>query len=230
MAQAGRIATFSRLQYFHNSLQLFYSFLPVCNTQNRFSPSKRRANEIEALKFMAKLLIIEDEPLMVSGLRDNFEYEGYEVITAQDGSEGLKRALSEVPDLILLDVMLPKISGFDVCLNLKAKHPSILIIMLTARFQVSDRVVGLELGADDYVTKPFSISELSARVKALLRRVRSDPKHTQTDGPLCQPKSDTYIPDARAQTNPLLNRFRSFRSLVGNRSDRIELSGGRNNI
>jgi len=143
---------------------------------------------------MAKLLIIEDEPRMVSGLRDNFEYEGYEVITAEDGSEGLKRALSEVPDLILLDVMLPKISGFDVCLNLKAKHPSILIIMLTARFQVSDRVVGLELGADDYVTKPFSISELSARVKALLRRVRSDPKHTQTDGPLCQPKSDPYIP------------------------------------
>ena len=74
---------------------------------------------------MAKLLIIEDEPLMVSGLRDNFEYEGYEVITAEDGSDGLKRALSEVPDLILLDVMLPKISGLDVCLNLKAKHPSI---------------------------------------------------------------------------------------------------------
>jgi len=71
---------------------------------------------------MAKLLIIEDEPRMVSGLRDNFEYEGYEVITAEDGSEGLKRALSEVPDLILLDVMLPKISGFDVCLNLRVPN------------------------------------------------------------------------------------------------------------
>lgn len=98
---------------------------------------------------MAKLLIIEDEPLMVAGLRDNFEYEGYEVITAEDGSKGLKRAVDDAPDLVLLDVMLPKISGLDVCLNLKAKRPSIPIIMLTARYQVLDRVVGLELGADD---------------------------------------------------------------------------------
>jgi len=179
---------------------------------------------------MAKLLIIEDEPRMVGGLRDNFEYEGYEVITAEDGSEGLKRALSEVPDLILLDVMLPKISGLDVCLDLKAKRPSVPIIMLTARCQVSDRVVGLELGADDYVTKPFSISELSARVKALLRRVRSDPKHTRTDGSLCQPKSDPNIPTARAKTKPFLNRSRSFRSLIGSRIDRFDLSAGRNNI
>ena len=125
---------------------------------------------------MTKILIVEDEPNMVTGLRDNFEFEGYEVLTASDGVAGLERALKESPDLVLLDVMMPRMSGLDVCQQLKAKRPSIPIIMLTARGQEVDKIVGLELGADDYVTKPFSIRELVARVKAVLRRARTTPK------------------------------------------------------
>jgi DNA-binding response OmpR family regulator len=122
------------------------------------------------------LLVVEDEPNMVNGLRDNFEYEGYRVLTAGDGAEGLARALAESPDLVILDVMMPKMSGLEVCKQLRAKRPSIPIIMLTARGQEVDKVVGLELGADDYVTKPFSIRELLARVKAVLRRTKTLPK------------------------------------------------------
>jgi two-component system alkaline phosphatase synthesis response regulator PhoP len=124
----------------------------------------------------AKILVVEDEPNMVVGLRDNFEFEGYEVITAGDGVEGLKRALEESPDLVVLDVMMPRMSGLEVCKQLRAKRASLPIIMLTARGQEVDKVVGLELGADDYVTKPFSIRELLARVKAVLRRTAVVPK------------------------------------------------------
>lgn len=119
----------------------------------------------------SRILIVEDEPAMVQGLRDNFEYEGYEVISAGDGVEGLERALADNPDLVVLDVMMPRMSGLDVCKQLKTKRPGLPIIMLTARGQEIDKVVGLELGADDYVTKPFSIRELMARVKAVMRRV-----------------------------------------------------------
>ncbi len=125
----------------------------------------------------AKILVVEDEPNMVAGLRDNFEFEGYEVITARDGVEGLQQALEGSPDLVVLDVMMPRLSGLEVCRQLRAKRPSIPIIMLTARGQEVDKVVGLELGADDYVTKPFSIRELLARVKAILRRTAVVPKN-----------------------------------------------------
>ena len=118
-----------------------------------------------------RILIIEDEPAMVAGLRDNFEYEGYEVISAGDGEAGLERALTDDPDLVVLDVMMPRMSGLEVCKQVKTSRPEVPIIMLTARGQEIDKVVGLELGADDYVTKPFSIRELMARVKAVLRRV-----------------------------------------------------------
>jgi len=128
---------------------------------------------------MSKILIVEDEPNMVAGLRDNFEFEGYDVITAADGVAGLERALSESPDLVILDVMMPRMSGLDVCKNLKSKRPAIPIIMLTARGQEVDKVVGLELGADDYVTKPFSIRELLARVKAVLRRAGGGPSKSE---------------------------------------------------
>ena len=128
------------------------------------------------VKSMTKILIVEDEPNMVAGLRDNFEYEGYQVITAGDGVQGLERALADSPDLVVLDVMMPRMSGLDVCKQLKAKRPSVPVIMLTARGQEVDKVVGLELGADDYVTKPFSIRELLARVKAVLRRARALPR------------------------------------------------------
>ena len=125
---------------------------------------------------MAKILIVEDEPNMVAGLRDNFEFEGYQVISAPDGVDGLERALSEAPDLVILDVMMPRMSGLDVCKQLKTKKPALPIIMLTARGQEVDKVVGLELGADDYITKPFSIRELLARVKAVLRRAGIAPR------------------------------------------------------
>jgi DNA-binding response OmpR family regulator len=128
---------------------------------------------------MTRILIVEDEPNMVAGLRDNFEFEGYDVITAQDGVAGLQRALDDSPDLVLLDVMMPRMSGLDVCKQLKTKRPSIPVIMLTARGQEVDKVVGLELGADDYVTKPFSIRELLARVKAVLRRSHTVPKEQE---------------------------------------------------
>src|SRR6266516_2729423 len=129
-------------------------------------PAKTKSGE----RPMARILIVEDEPAMVAGLRDNFEFEGYDVITAPDGVAGLERALNEAPDIVILDVMMPRMSGLDVCKQLKSKRPSLPIIMLTARGQEIDKVVGLELGADDYVTKPFSIRELLARVKAVLRR------------------------------------------------------------
>jgi DNA-binding response OmpR family regulator len=119
---------------------------------------------------LQKVLIIEDEPDMVLGLRDNFEYEGYDVLVARDGKEGLSRALADNPDVILLDIMLPKMSGLDVCRQLRSNGVDTPVIMLTARGQEIDKVIGLEMGADDYVTKPFSIKELLARVRAHLRR------------------------------------------------------------
>ena len=137
------------------------------------APAPANGEAAERAGKKTRILIVEDEPAMVAGLRDNFEYEGYEVISAADGAEGLERALEDKPDLVVLDVMMPRMSGLDVCKQLKIQRPSMPIIMLTARGQEIDKVVGLELGADDYVTKPFSIRELMARVKAVLRRVSS---------------------------------------------------------
>jgi DNA-binding response OmpR family regulator len=117
-----------------------------------------------------KVLIVEDEPDMILGLKDNFEFEGYEVLTATDGQAGLEKARKERPDLVVLDVMMPRMSGLEVCKALRSEGFDRPIIMLTARGQEIDKVVGLELGADDYVTKPFSIRELMARVRAVLRR------------------------------------------------------------
>src|SRR5467141_613850 len=119
---------------------------------------------------LQKILIIEDEEDMVLGLRKNLEWEGFEVIAASDGEAGLDCALNNSHDLILLDIMLPKLSGLDVCRRLRSRGVNTPVIMLTARGQEIDKVLGLEIGADDYVTKPFSIRELLARVRAILRR------------------------------------------------------------
>ena len=119
---------------------------------------------------MSDILIIEDEAQMRSGLKDNLEFEGYAVNVAEDGQIGLDKSLSKSYDLIILDVMLPKLSGFDVCKKIREKGIKTPIIMLTAKGEEIDKVLGLELGADDYVTKPFSLRELLARVKAILRR------------------------------------------------------------
>jgi len=119
---------------------------------------------------LQRILIIEDEEDMVLGLRKNLEWEGFEVVAASDGEAGLSRALTDSHDLILLDIMLPKLSGLDVCRRLRNRGVNTPVIMLTARGQEIDKVLGLEIGADDYVTKPFSIRELLARVRAILRR------------------------------------------------------------
>jgi DNA-binding response OmpR family regulator len=119
---------------------------------------------------MSKILIVEDEPNMRLGLKDNLEFEGYEVDFAEDGETGLKNILEGNYNLVLLDVMLPRMSGFDVCRNVRKKGNNIPIILLTAKGEEIDKVLGLELGADDYITKPFSIRELLARIKAVLRR------------------------------------------------------------
>jgi two-component system alkaline phosphatase synthesis response regulator PhoP len=117
-----------------------------------------------------RVLIVEDEPVLMMTISDRLQAEGYQTESAIDGSAGLDRALKEGFDLILLDVMLPKKSGFDVCRDLRQKGIQTPILMLTARGQVIDKVLGLKLGADDYLTKPFEMLELLARMEALLRR------------------------------------------------------------
>ncbi|MDQ2713455.1 MAG: response regulator transcription factor [Chloroflexota bacterium] len=116
------------------------------------------------------ILIVDDDSRLVSTLRRTLAYEGYQVSTAQDGARALEFARTRVPDLVILDVTLPGIDGLQVCQRLRAAGDSVAVLMLTARDAVSDRVAGLETGADDYLVKPFALEELLARVKALLRR------------------------------------------------------------
>ena len=129
---------------------------------------------------MSKILIVEDEPNIRMGLTDNLQFEGYEVDIAEDGEMGLKMILDGNYDLIILDVMMPKLSGFDVCRTVRGKNIDTPIILLTAKGEEIDKVLGLELGADDYITKPFSLRELLARIKAVLRRSNTP---TQETGP-----------------------------------------------
>ncbi|MDO8502473.1 MAG: response regulator transcription factor [Gemmatimonadaceae bacterium] len=119
---------------------------------------------------MSRLLVVEDDPAILRGLSDNLRLESYDVVTAIDGDSGFRMARDGGFDLVILDVMLPKLSGFDVCRRLRESGASVPILMLTARGEETDRVHGLDLGADDYLTKPFSLRELQARVRALLRR------------------------------------------------------------
>lgn len=119
---------------------------------------------------MTRILIVEDEADMARGLQFNLEARGFEVMVARDGEAGYRAAMSGRPDLVLLDVMLPKRDGFEVCRALRKVEPSLPILMLTAKGQEDDVVLGLKLGADDYVKKPFSVAELMARIETLLRR------------------------------------------------------------
>ena len=119
---------------------------------------------------MPRVLIVEDDEAMAVALRDGFAYEGYEVRVAKDGAEGLRMAQEGEQDLVILDVMLPKMNGLDVCKRIRRDGTKVPVIMLTARGQEIDKVLGLKTGADDYVTKPFSFLELMARVEAVLRR------------------------------------------------------------
>lgn len=119
---------------------------------------------------MPKILVVDDEQNMRTGLKDNLEFEGYDVDTANDGEQGLKKIFEGSYNLIILDVMMPKKSGFDVCKEVRKAGMTTPVILLTAKGEEIDKVLGLEIGADDYVTKPFSLRELLARVKAILRR------------------------------------------------------------
>jgi DNA-binding response OmpR family regulator len=122
-----------------------------------------------------RILVIEDEPDLVRGLRDALEFEGFEVISSGLGREGVRLLRERGPDLVLLDLMLPDANGFSVCEEIRSTHPLVPVIMLTARSQETDKIRGLDVGADDYVTKPFSIGELVARIKAIFRRLHRAP-------------------------------------------------------
>jgi DNA-binding response OmpR family regulator len=128
---------------------------------------------------MKTILIVEDSPAMARALEDNFTMKGYQVKTARDGEQALSAALTDRPDMIILDIMLPKVNGFEVCSRIREKKLDTPIIMLSAKDQDADVITGLNLGADDYVTKPFSIKQLLARVEAVLRRT-------------ARPEPDTY--------------------------------------
>ncbi|MBI4472112.1 MAG: response regulator transcription factor [Acidobacteria bacterium] len=122
---------------------------------------------------MSLVLVVEDDHAILRGLEESLRFERYDVLSAEDGESGYRLALEKKPDLIILDLMLPKINGFEVCRKLRSERFVAPILMLTARGEETDRVLGLDLGADDYVTKPFSVRELLARVRALLRRTQA---------------------------------------------------------
>jgi DNA-binding response OmpR family regulator len=122
---------------------------------------------------MSRILIIEDDRAILRGLVDNLEYESHEVLSAIDGAQGYAMIREEKPDLVILDLMLPKMSGYEICRKVRAEGNTTPILMLTARGEEMDRVSGLDLGADDYVTKPFSVPELLARIRGLLRRAQA---------------------------------------------------------
>jgi len=129
-----------------------------------------------------RILVIEDDPTLLRVLKDNLEFQGYVVRTACDGEAGLRAALDDQADLLVLDIMLPKINGYEICQQIRQEGLDFPVIMLTAKGQEEDIVLGLNLGADDYVTKPFSIKELLARVEAFLRRRRQDDSHVYRFG------------------------------------------------
>ena len=141
-----------------------------------------------------KILIVEDERAIVEILKFNLAREGYETLEALDGETGLQLGLTGDPDLILLDVMLPKMNGFDICAKLREAGSTVPIIMLTAREEETDKVFGLEAGADDYMTKPFSMRELLARVRANIRRRSLDLNARKSVGKLIEAKGLTIDP------------------------------------
>jgi DNA-binding response OmpR family regulator len=156
---------------------------------------------------MKKILIVEDEPNMLRGLKDNLELEGYEVDTAAEGNLGMEKILQESYDLVLLDVMLPNVSGFDICKKARNDGIETPIILLTAKGEEIDKVLGLELGADDYITKPFSLRELLARIKAILRRTQF-------------PTEGSHKEDIVKIGNLMVN-FKNYDALIDNKSIRM---------
>ena len=123
---------------------------------------------------MTRVLIVEDDPAILRGIADNMKFEGYEVFTAPDGEAGSQLQRAHKPELIILDLMMPRLGGLELCRRLRGEGVQTPILMLTAKSEEADRIAGLDMGADDYVTKPFSVKELMARVRALLRRVKPE--------------------------------------------------------
>jgi two-component system alkaline phosphatase synthesis response regulator PhoP len=160
-----------------------------------------------------RILLIEDEAGLVMALGDRLRSEGYEVESAGDGVAGLAQATGDSFDLIILDVMLPRMSGFDVCRELRRRGLEVPILMLTARDQVVDKVVGLKLGADDYLTKPFDIMELLARIEALLRRAPSEPAKPATWYQFGPVRVDFRRAEVTREGRPLTLSAREFQLL-----------------
>lgn len=131
-----------------------------------------------------RILIVEDDPSLIFGLEKNLSFEGYDVLVACDGEEGLRMAIESSPALIVLDIMLPKVNGFEICKTLRDRGFKVPVIFLSAKSQEVDKVTGLDLGGDDYLTKPFSVRELLARIKTILRRVDEKKEETIETGPI----------------------------------------------
>lgn len=149
---------------------------------------------------MKIILIIEDDVSILRGLKDNLEYEGYRVVAETNGKKGLILALEKTADLLLLDIMLPGLNGYEICRKVKKEKPGLPIIMLTARGSEMDKVSGLDMGADDYITKPFSLPELLARIRAILRRT----------------KEETDVPEFYSFGNIKLD-FKKFQAFAGDK-------------
>jgi DNA-binding response OmpR family regulator len=165
------------------------------NTPNTFeSPAK-----VNAYTVREKLLIVEDDPAIQRMIGDYFRHVGYDIIVAGDGESGVRMAQSERPTAMILDLMLPKMDGLAVCRQLRERLPALPIIMLTAKDDVVDKVVGLEMGADDYLTKPFSLRELEARLKTVLRRARARPNDAEDDDQSPILRGDLRIDPARRE-------------------------------
>jgi len=170
-----------------------------------------------------RILLIEDEPGLVVTITDLLTMEGYQVESASDGEAGLAKAATGEFDLVILDVMLPRKLGFDVCRELRERGVETAILMLTARTQITDRVVGLKLGADDYLTKPFDPAELLARIEALLRRVQKDPRVPVRSFQFGDVEVDFERAEARKAGSPIsmaTKELQLLRYLVDNR-DRV---------
>ena len=154
---------------------------------------------------MSLVVVIEDEPAILRGLADNLKFESYDMLTAADGEAGYELLIARRPDLVILDLMLPKISGYDVCRKARAAGVRTPILMLTARGQVVDKVVGLKLGADDYLTKPFGAGELLARIRVALRRTAATATDAISVGPIRidQPRHEVTVDGEVVHLTPL---------------------------
>jgi len=177
------------------------------------------------MKKTLKVLIVEDDEAMAVALRDGFEYEGFAVTVARDGEAGLRHAQAERPDLIILDVMLPKMNGLDLCRQIRKEGSAVPIIMLTARGQEIDKVRGLRTGADDYVTKPFGFLELMARVEAVLRRASPSSSRSVESFQFGDVSVNFKVPEARKRGHPIdlsPREFKLLRFLIEHRGEVVD--------